>query len=390
MSALRADRWSLAAAIASVTVFGLSVGQGIPLMSLLLEKRGIDPAINGLNAGGGFIGVIVGPLLASWCLRRIATNRFLLICLVLDIAGFQAMFVFDSLGAWFALRMLLGLIGSSVFTASEAWINSLVNDATRGRIIGIYGAALSAGFGAGPLILSLTGIRGWAPFAVNAAITAIAMLPLLAARSSPFGGRRADHPLAMFMRAPLIVTAVTLFGLYETGLMALLPVWGVHSGMSVRLAAATLTAVFAGAIAAQFLIGWLSDKVSRITALRLCGLAGVVGAVAIATMGSSGVLLFALLLVWGGMASGIYPVALSMAGDRFKGGELVSVNAAIVISYGLGGLVGPALGGAAMVLRDPQGLPMLFGLLFAVLLVLTMRAAAEPPRGVTPYATRTK
>jgi MFS family permease len=372
MPATRADRWGLAAAISSVTVFGLSVGQAIPLMSLLLEKRGIDPAVNGLNAGGSFIGVIVGPLLASYCLRRIATHRFLLICLALDIAAFQAMFVFDSLGAWFALRMTLGLIGSSVFTASEAWINSLVDDATRGRIIGIYGAALSAGFGLGPLILSLTGIRGWAPFAVNGAITALATLPLLAARSSAFGSKRAAHPLAMFLRAPLIIAAVTLFGLYETGLMALLPVWGVHNGMSVRLAATTLTAVYAGAIAAQFMIGWLSDKVSRVTALRLCGFVGVVGAAAIATMGSPGALLFALLLVWGGMASGIYPVALSMAGDRFRGGELVSVNAAIVTAYGLGGLIGPALGGAAMMLRDPQGLPMLFVLLFALLLGLTM------------------
>ena len=380
MSATRTDRWSLTAAICSVTVFGLSIGQGIPLMSLLLEQRGIDPALNGLNAAGGFIGVIGGPLLASWILRRVATHRFLVICFALDIALFQAMYLFDGLVAWFVLRMGLGLVGSGVFTASEAWINSLVKDVGRGRIIGIYAAALSAGFGIGPLILALTGLTGWAPFAANAAITAIAMLPLLGARSFAFGGKRAAHPFAMFLRAPLIVAAVVLFGLYETGLMALLPVWGVHSGMSVRLAAATLTAVYVGAIGAQFLVGWLSDRTSRVMALRLCGVVGVVGAAAIATMPVPVAMLFVLLLVWGGLASGIYPVALSMAGDRFQGGELVSVNAAIVMAYGLGGLAGPALGGAAMVLRDPQGLLLLFVLLFAVLLALTLRQ---------PFVTRT-
>ncbi len=36
----RERRWSLAAAIASVTVFGLSVGQSGPLLPLLLEQRG--------------------------------------------------------------------------------------------------------------------------------------------------------------------------------------------------------------------------------------------------------------------------------------------------------------------------------------------------------------
>ncbi len=60
-----------------------------------------------------------------------------------------------------------------------------------------------------------------------------------------------------------------------------------------------------------------------------------------------------------------------MAGDRFRGAELVSVNAAMIIAYGLGGLAGPALGGMAMDMRNPQGLLWLFALLFACLLVAT-------------------
>ena len=86
--------------------------------------------------------------------------------------------------------------------------------------------------------------------------------------------------------------------------------------------------------------------------------------------------LFGLLFVWGGVASGIYPVALSMAGDRFRGGELVSVNAAMIIAYGLGGLAGPPLGGAAMDLDDPQGLLWLFVVLFAGLLAVSLLAAS--------------
>ena len=45
--------------------------------------------------------------------------------------------------------------------------------------------------------------------------------------------------------------------------MTLLPIWGVRSGMSERLAAATLSAVYLGSIALQVLIGWLSDRLSR-------------------------------------------------------------------------------------------------------------------------------
>jgi MFS family permease len=377
----RERRWSLAAAIASVTVFGLGVGQSAPLLPLLLEQRGTDATLNGLNAGATFIGVIIGPLLSPRLVRRFGIRNFLLVCFGLDIALFLAMKVFDSIAAWFVLRAVLGVVGSAIFTTAEAWINQLVGDVGRGRLIGLYAAALSAGFGTGPLILSLTGIEGWPPFLVNAAITALATLPLFCAGdvSRGFGRERGAGPLTMFARAPLILGAIAVFGMYEAALMTLLPVWGVRSGLTARWAAATLSAVYLGAIVLQVLIGWLSDRVSRLAALRLCGVVGLLGAIALIGMPASSLALFALLLVWGGIASGIYPVALSMAGDRFRGGELVSVNAAIIMAYGLGALVGPALGGSAMDLDDPQGLLWLFALLFIGLLGMTLAAGSGRP-----------
>ena len=164
-----ARRWSLVAAIASVTVFGLSVGQAGPLLSLLLEARGTDVTLNGLNAGATFIGVIVGPLLAPRLVRRFGIRDFMLVCFGLDIALFLAMKPLDGLAAWFVLRPVGAAVGSSIFTTGEAWINQLAGDAGRGRIIGFYAATLSAGFGVGPVILSFTGIDGWPPFLANAA-----------------------------------------------------------------------------------------------------------------------------------------------------------------------------------------------------------------------------
>ena len=373
-------RWSLTAAIASVTVFGLSIGQGAPLLSLLLEQRGTDVTLNGLNAAGTFLGVMVGPLLAPRGVRRLGVRNFLLLCYGLDVMLVLALKQFDSIAAWFALRVLLGLVGSSIFTSGEAWINLLAGDTGRGRIIGLYAAALSSGIGIGPLVLSITGIAGWAPFIANAAITALAGLPLLGVGngSRAFGRERGASPFTMFTWVPMILGAVAMFALYEAAMMALLPIWGVRIGLSDRLAATTLSAVYIGSIALQVLIGWLSDKLSRLTALRLCSVVGLVGAALLVNVAPSPAVLFGLLFVWGGIASGIYPVALSMAGDRFRGTELVTVNAAMIIAYGLGALAGPALGGVAMHVRNPQGLLWMFTLLFACLLLATI--AARRPR----------
>jgi MFS family permease len=366
-------RWSLAAAIASVTVFGVSIGQGTPLLSLLLEARGIDATLTGFNAAAAFAGVIIGPLLAPRGVRAFGTRNFLLLCFALEIAVGPLLKLFDGLGAWFALRALSGMLGSSIFTTSEAWINRLAGDVGRGRIVGLYAAALSAGIGIGPLLLSFTGIAGWPPFLLNSAIIAVATVPLFRAGdiTRDFGRELGAHPFTMFARAPLILLSVALFGLYEATLLALLPIWGVRLGFSRDLAAATLSAVYIGSVALQLPIGWLSDKTVRLNMLRVCGAVGLLGAIGIAALASPSPALLGVIAVWGGVVTGIYPVALSMAGDRFRGGELVTVNAAIIIAYGLGALVGPGLGGAAMDVWKPQGLLWFFVLLFAVFLVAT-------------------
>jgi MFS family permease len=374
-------RRGLAAAIGCVAVFGLSVGEGVPLLSLLLEAHGTDPVLTGLNAGSTFIGVMIGPLLAPRGVRRFGIRRLLLACLALDIAAFLLMRVFDSLAAWFALRMLGGMIGSSIFAASEAWINLLAEDKVRGRIVGLYAAALSAGFGLGPLLLSWTGIKGWAPFIANAVITAAAALPLLGVGNvaQDFGRERGASPLAMVARAPFLLFAVAMFGLYETALLTLLPIWSVRMGLGEGAAAATISAIYFGAIALQVPVGWLSDAVSRRAALVLCGAVGLAGAALVPAVATLPAVLFCVLFVWGGTAGGIYPVALGMVGDRFRDGDLVAANAAMVMAYGLGSLTGPTLAGAAMDAWDSEGLLGYFVVLFGCFLAGTL--GTRPWRG---------
>jgi MFS family permease len=375
-------RRGLAAAIASVTVFGIGIGLATPLLSLLLERSGIETALTGLNASAIFLGVVLGPMLTPPLVRRLGIRRFILIFLALDIVFFLALNLFESFAAWFVLRVLLGIVGSGIFTATEAWINLLARDDERGRVIGIYAAFLSAGFGVGPLMLAATGTTGWAPFLAASAISAAAALPLLMAGGSARGlGREpARNPLAMFAKAPFIVAAVAMFGFYESTLISLLPVWGVRMGFDERLAAACLTAVYFGAIALQVPIGWLSDTLTRHAAMRLCALVGLVGAALAIVIGADAVPLLIVLFLWGGFATGIYPVALSMAGERFRNGELVTVNAAVIIAYGLGSLLGPVLGGIAMDLWNPHGLLVMLTLLFAALTALSLAQSGARDR----------
>jgi hypothetical protein len=64
---------------------------------------------------------------------------------------------------------------------------------------------------------------------------------------------------------------------------------------------------------------------------------------------------------------GIYTVALTVLGERFSGSRLVAGNAAFSFVWGLGGITGPALGGAAIDWAGLNGLPMMIALFCAAL-----------------------
>ena len=77
---------------------------------------------------------------------------------------------FPNVWLWFPLRFALGMAASFLWIAGEAWVNHSATETHRGRIIAIFGIVVSAGFALGPLILSMTGTEGWAPFLVTIAL----------------------------------------------------------------------------------------------------------------------------------------------------------------------------------------------------------------------------
>src|SRR5512145_2614764 len=104
-----AQRWrSLIAVIASVFGVGVSFGALVPLMSLILEERGVDTAAIGLNASMFPLAVLlVTPYLPRFA-ARIGTLRSMVLGLAVAIAAVLLLPVFPQLWAWFALRFAIG------------------------------------------------------------------------------------------------------------------------------------------------------------------------------------------------------------------------------------------------------------------------------------------
>lgn len=368
-------RRSLAAAIACCAVFGVTVAVMSPLISLILEGRGVDRTTIGALASAPALALLATNPFLPWLVGRIGLRAFLFGCIGLDVGLTLLLPVFDNLVAWFVLRGLTGAAVNGLFVASETWINAVAEERTRGRVLAIYGAVLSASFALGPLLISVTGTEGFLPFLVAAGVMAAASLPLLWSRglSPVFHGRAAFGVLSFLLVAPTLAASVFLAAFKEMSMGAILPVYGVRSGLSDSAAAAMLTACYLGALAFQLPIGWLADRMNRYLLLILLILAGLIGALLLPGIVALGVPLMWLGLgLWIGLFSGTYIVAMTLVGERFRGADLVTANASFGLLWGLGILIGPFLSGTAMDIWDPDGFPGVLAVVTALALAVAL------------------
>lgn len=368
-------RQSLAAAISCCAVFGITVAVMSPLISLILEGRGVDRTTIGAMASAPALALIATNPFLPYVVARFGLRRFLFGCIVLQMALTLLMPLFDHLIAWFVLRGLMGAAVNGLFVASETWINAVADERSRGRVLAIYGAVLAGSFALGPLMIAITGTEGWLPFLAAAAVMAAAGVPLLwsSGLSPMIHGRSSFGVLSFFLVAPTLVAAVFLSAFKEMSMGALLPVYGVRSGLTEGAAAAMLTACYVGALAFQLPIGWLADHMNRYLLLVLMMLAGLAGALLLPGIVSlGGAVMWLGLGLWIGLFSGTYIVAMTLVGERFRGPDLMTANASFGLLWGFGILVGPFLSGTAMDIWDPDGFPGTLAAVTALVLLITL------------------
>ena len=343
-------------------MYGFTLGLTRPLLALILEARGIERTLIGLNAAMPAIGVLVSTPFIPALVEKLGLRLFLLLVLALDLLVLLQFPRFDHLYIWFLLSMSLGAMTNGMLVTSETWLNEIIDDSNRGRLMGLYNAMLAATIALGPLTIPVVGIRGWTPFLVGAGCIALAALPLLRVGQQRLSSHEeaSFNIISFFWLAPTLVVAVLLFSAKETAGNALLPVYGIRSGMSEAGAAVMLTVIGLGGVSLAYFTGWLADSYNRYAVLVLCGLGALFGALLLPYAMHAGALLWALLFVWGGAFAGIYTVVLTLLGQHFRGRELITANVSLGMLWGIGSLIWPLVTGVAMDIHDPHGLPMVF------------------------------
>jgi MFS family permease len=352
----------LAAVFSSCLGVGLIFGFQPPLIALSLSRLGYSSFVIGAVTAASLIAVILcGPFypraIARLGLRRCIVGGILFAAVILLL-----MPLWPGAASWLSLRFIAGCALGLVWIASEIWMNSVSGTESRGAVMGIYGTVFSVGIVAGPVLLELTGTAGAKPFAVGAACLIVTLLPLAVLRQVTSAAQE-FKPLrglsAALKRAPIVMLAALVAGLVESADLTLLPLFGLHAGMSER-AALLLVAVFmAGNVILQVPIGLLADRHGRKALLGICALTSCIGPLLLQRCLQTPLLLWPLLFLWGGTLYAFYSQGVALLGEEFAVEDLPSANTLFVMVYCFGGVMGPCAGGMAMDLWPVQGLPLL-------------------------------
>ena len=363
----------LAAVLASTVGLGLAYGIGYTITAVRFQEWGAAGWLIGVAGAVPSLAVVLLVPFVPRLAGRHGTVPVMVAGAALVALSFALMPLLEGVGWWLLLRLLSGVGLTLPWLVGETWINTVVDDRVRGRVLGLYSMLLFGGWAVGPLVLERLGTDGAAPFAVGIAAMVLCAVPLVAAhRLAPRVASHGRFSLrAAVTLAPLAMAAAVVGGLAEFGWISLLPAYAIDAGASTTTSLRLLTVMLLGGITLQVLVGWLADHVDRVRLLTLLGLTLSAGAVVFALLvGGGGPAAYVAAFALGGVAIAFYAVGLTMLGERVATAQLAVANGAFLISYEVGATVGPVLGGVAMDVWRPHGMAVLVavvGVGFAVL-----------------------
>ncbi len=372
-------RWATYFAVCgAVIAVGLSLGLTLPLVSLRLEGWGYDTFAIGVMAAMPAIGVLLGARLTGRLAAWLGVSAALRLCLLASALSVALLALLPYYPLWLLLRLLIGISLTVVFVLGESWINQLVADHLRGRLVALYGTGFALSQLSGPLLLAWLGTADDRGFWFSAGLLIMGSLLLLGHSGMPqvdaqsVAGRGL---LAFCRRAPAIAWAVVLFAAFEAMVLTLLPVYLLREGFDQGMALRMASVVVVGDAVLQLPIGLLADRMPRRTLFRLCGVVLLLSSVAMPLLLHTP-FIWPLLVLFGASAGGLYTLSLILVGQRYRDDALVRANAQIALLWGIGCLLGPLSTGAASQWLTGHALPILMALGAAGFVALAWRRAA--------------
>ncbi|MBF4798099.1 MFS transporter [Aeromonas hydrophila] len=337
----------------------------------------------GMVSSAYFSGNLLGTLLAGALIKRYGFNRSYYLASTLFAAGCVGLGITLGFWSWLGWRFLAGIGCAMIWVVVESALMCSGNARNRGRLLAAYMMVYYLGTVLGQLLVSKlpTGLMEVLPWATGLVLAAI--LPLLFTRivseRNEQQGRSRVWPMLRLRQARLGVDGCIISGMVLGSLYGLMPLYLNHRGVSDAGIGYWMAVMVSAGILGQWPVGRLADRFGRLPVLRVQVLVVILGCCAML----GGVAMGPALFVLGAAGFTLYPVAMAWACEKVEHHQLVAMNQALLLSYTIGSLLGPACTALLMQHLSDNQLFIVIAGVSCVYLLMLLRKLGEHP---TPVA----
>jgi MFS family permease len=361
--------WRVAPPLISTALLMLGSGFLGSLLPLRFSAMGMSDGVIGLIATAEALGFLAGCLYAHKVIAPVGLERAYATFAGVKSVAILGLYFADGVPMLAVLRFLIGINAAGLAIIVESWLNALVPNEQRGRVLTIYVLVYGLFFGVGQLFSQSLDVRGPQLLFIAGIATTLALVPMVAIDvRAPVLPHRLKLDLIKALRtSPVSVTACLLNGLILTAFTTVGPLFGVRIGFDQQHIVLLMACVSLGGLFLQWPIGYFSDKIDRLHALIGLGLGilAVAAALVWADRRMPFVLLALLFGVFGGLAESLYAVGVAHANDRAAATDYVALSSTLLFVWALGSSVGPTAGTYAIQLITPRAF-------FVYVMILTL------------------
>src|SRR5690554_303851 len=350
---------SLSALILSIVLLVSGNAFLMTLLGIRLSIEEVSPDVIGWVLVCYSIGFVLGTLYVQKIIGRVGHIRafavFAAMAAVVSLMYPMAV----SMIFWAVLRVLSGFSIAGVLVVIESWFSSRATNANRGALFAVYQIVFYLSAAGGQLIVNVGDPANFLPFSLAAILLTLALIPLSLTRMEAPVIEQVNR-MSIFKLgresfsgvAGALISGVLIGGFYALG-----PVYATLMGLDV----ARTSTFMASAIIAAMLLAWplgrVCDRFDRRRVMFWVSLVAAGSAVGVGVFGAASLALLTLLVgLFTGLSATLYPIAVAITNDRMDSNRIVAASATLLLSYGIGSVIGPITMAELINIMGPSGL----------------------------------
>ena len=389
---------SIWALLVGIVLIMLGNGMQFTLIGLRGGLEGFSATALAIVTSGYFVGFLSCTRYTPALIRNVGHVRVFAALGSFMSAGLITFPLIVEPWTWTLLRILIGFCMSGIYVTAESWLNDASTNETRGKVLSAYMIAQTLGIIGAQGLLTLGDAQTSVLFIGASILVSISFAPvLLTVGQAPRTEVTRPMPLReLYRQSPLGTVGIFFLGSVYATQSGMGAVVGTLIGMAADQISLLVAMLFAGALALQYPIGWISDRIDRRKLIFAAAAIGAASCLGGWMVGGGLWTLMASAFIAGGMTTPLYALFLAYTNDYLSPEDMPAASGGLVFTFGLGAIIGPLVTGWAMEWAGPFAFWLVLSVTFAAIAVyalyrMTQRAAipaseTESYLGVTPTA----